>query len=82
MKYRNIRVNVSTIGPTDTPIFETGGLTAEQIFQMKAALAEPFPQSRLAALEEIAKAAAFLASDDGSYMTSAELSVDGSLAQV
>jgi NAD(P)-dependent dehydrogenase (short-subunit alcohol dehydrogenase family) len=37
---------------------------------------------RIGRPEEIAKAVVFLASDDASYITGAELFVDGGLAQV
>jgi NAD(P)-dependent dehydrogenase (short-subunit alcohol dehydrogenase family) len=40
------------------------------------------PLGRLGAPDEIAKAAVFLASDDASYVTGAELFVDGGFAQV
>ena len=40
------------------------------------------PLGRLGTPNEIAKAVVFLASDDSSYITAAELFVDGGFAQV
>jgi NAD(P)-dependent dehydrogenase (short-subunit alcohol dehydrogenase family) len=40
------------------------------------------PLGRLGTPDEVAKAVVFLASDDSSYITGAELFVDGGFAQV
>jgi NAD(P)-dependent dehydrogenase (short-subunit alcohol dehydrogenase family) len=40
------------------------------------------PLGRFGRLDEVAKAVVFLASDDSSYITGAELFVDGGFAQV
>lgn len=69
---QGIRVNAICPGPTDTPMLRNA-LTPEQL----EAFAKTFPMGRLGRPEEIAAAAAFLASDDASFVTGALLYVDG-----
>jgi len=82
LKPRKIRVNAISPGPIETPIFNTMGLTDEQIAEFKASFVSTVPLGRIGTGEEIASAALFLASDDSSYCTGIELFVDGGLAQV
>jgi NAD(P)-dependent dehydrogenase (short-subunit alcohol dehydrogenase family) len=82
LRDREIRVNVISPGYTDTPIFDTGARTPEQVAQLKVAVAKTTPFGRLARPEEIARAAVFLASDDSSYVNGIDLAVDGGLAQI
>ena len=82
LKDRRIRVNAVSPGPIDTPglndlVASTG--TGEQRLKM---LSDSVPLGRLGAPDEIAKAVVFLASDDSSYITGAELFVDGGFTQV
>ena len=83
LKDRNIRVNSISPGPTETPALETTtGLTPEQAEQAAAQFASQIPMGRRGKPEEIADAVTFLASDEGSYITGADLAVDGGMAQV
>lgn len=82
LKPRKIRVNVISPGPIDTPIFEKAGLNGEQIADYKAHLSQQVPLGRMGHVDEIAKPALFLASDDSSFITGIELTVDGGMAQV
>jgi NAD(P)-dependent dehydrogenase (short-subunit alcohol dehydrogenase family) len=81
LKDRHIRVNVLSPGHIDTPILE-GLQQGEALMQMKKGLAEDTPLGRLGNPDEIAKACAFLASDESSYVTGIELYVDGGVAQI
>jgi NAD(P)-dependent dehydrogenase (short-subunit alcohol dehydrogenase family) len=82
LKDRKIRVNVVSPGPIDTPIYESHGETKEESEQTKARFASFVPMGRMGTADEIAKAALFLASDDSSFVTGAELFVDGGMGQV
>lgn len=82
LKDRRIRVNALSPGYTETPIFEKINLPEEQIAGFKAGIPAMVPLGRLGRTDEIAKAAVFLASDDSSYVTGAELFVDGGVSQI
>jgi NAD(P)-dependent dehydrogenase (short-subunit alcohol dehydrogenase family) len=81
LRERHIRVNAISPGHIDTPIFE-GWQTGEALTKMKEELAKNVPLGRFGDPDEIAKAVAFLASDDASYISGIELFVDGGVAQI
>ena len=81
LKQRKIRVNAISPGRIDTPIFN-GVLNEEQTKQFNATVVANVPLGRMGNPDEVAKAASFLASDDSSYITGIELSIDGGLAQI
>ena len=58
------------------------GLSEEQVEEFKESVLNNVPLGRVGNPDEIAKAVAFLASDDSSYITGIELFVDGGLAQI
>ena len=78
LKDRGIRVNAVSPGPIDTPLLNEAFSSPDD---MKA-LASTVVMGRLGRPEEIAKAVVFLASSDASFVTGAELYVDGGAAQV
>jgi NAD(P)-dependent dehydrogenase (short-subunit alcohol dehydrogenase family) len=83
LKGKNIRVNVVSPGVVVTPAYKTElGLSDEQIKQFEAQGAVAAPLGRTGTPDEIAKAVVFLASDDSSYITGADLFVDGGAAQI
>jgi NAD(P)-dependent dehydrogenase (short-subunit alcohol dehydrogenase family) len=79
---RRIRVNAVSPGPIDTPFASKLGLPQEDLQKSGEALAAAVPLKRIGHAAEVAKAVLFLASDDASYVTGAELVVDGGLSQI
>jgi NAD(P)-dependent dehydrogenase (short-subunit alcohol dehydrogenase family) len=73
---KGIRVNVVSPGPVDTSMFAAISTEA------RASLLNMIPLRRLGRPDEIAAAALFLGSDESSFVTGAELCVDGGMAQV
>lgn len=73
---KGIRVNVVSPGPTDT------AMMASASQEIRDALSNMIPLRRMGRPEEVAAAALFLASEESSFTTGAELAVDGGMAQV
>jgi len=83
LKGRDIRINTLSPGPIKTPgLVELVGTDAAQQQGFLDHLASQIPMGRVGDPDEIAKAAVFLASDDASFITGAELFVDGGLRQI
>jgi NAD(P)-dependent dehydrogenase (short-subunit alcohol dehydrogenase family) len=79
---KGIRVNSLAPGAVDTPIYGKMGMTEEQLGGMVESMQTAIPLGRFGRPEELAGAALFLASDDSSYVTGAELVSDGGYSQV
>jgi NAD(P)-dependent dehydrogenase (short-subunit alcohol dehydrogenase family) len=82
LKDRRIRVNAVSPGATDTPGLNDLLASTEAGQQRLKMLPHSVPLGRLGTPDEVAKAVVFLASDDSSFITGAELFVDGGFAQV
>lgn len=77
LKGTGIRVNVLSPGPTATDLAKAAlGDEGQNAF------ADMTPIQRMADPSEIGAVAAFLASDDSSFMTASEVAADGGLAQI
>jgi NAD(P)-dependent dehydrogenase (short-subunit alcohol dehydrogenase family) len=84
LKHRKIRVNAVSPGMISTPMLsgQGMGLSDEQVEQFKKSVLNSVPLGRVGNPDEIAKAVAFLASNDSGYITGIELFVDGGIAQI
>ncbi len=82
LKSRKIRVNAISPGPIETPIFGKMGLSETDMKAFGDNIVSQVPLARMGRSDEIAKAALFLASDDSSYITGIELTVDGGMSQI
>jgi NAD(P)-dependent dehydrogenase (short-subunit alcohol dehydrogenase family) len=71
---RGIRVNTISPGPTDTPML------AQASDEVRQTLSAQIPAKRLGNPEEVAAAALFLASDESTYVSGAELVIDGGMS--
>lgn len=78
---RRIRVNAVSPGGIDTPL-QDRGRTPEQAQAVRDDLASRTPAGRIGTVEDIAKAALFLASDDSTFLLGAEMVVDGGISQL
>jgi NAD(P)-dependent dehydrogenase (short-subunit alcohol dehydrogenase family) len=82
LKERRIRVNAVSPGLIDTPGVNDQVASTAAGQQLLNMVSNGVPLGRRGTPDEIAKAVVFLASDDASYVTGAELFVDGGFAQV
>jgi NAD(P)-dependent dehydrogenase (short-subunit alcohol dehydrogenase family) len=80
---RGIRVNAVSPGPINTPVgFERSGLPKESLDEFMQGIIGKVPMKRIGQPDEIAGVVAFLASSDASYITGAEIPVDGGFGQI
>ena len=69
------KIRVNTVHPGLMPPMRTSGATADPVFRAK--MLGHVPLARSGEVDEVARAILFLASDEASYVTGAELHVDG-----
>ena len=74
---RGIRVNIVVPGATRTPIWKNRAPTPEAFTALEAKMSMSIPLGRIGEADDIARTVVFLASDDASNITAAEIVVDG-----
>jgi NAD(P)-dependent dehydrogenase (short-subunit alcohol dehydrogenase family) len=79
---RGIRVNCISPGVTQTPIFSKFGFDKDTLDTILKTVSSATPLNRLGTPEEIADAIQFLCSESASFISGADLQVDGGLAQI
>lgn len=81
LKSRNIRVNVVSPGPTETPIMDSILSDKDQAKQFMDFVVAQVPLGRIGQPEEVASAVAFLASSESSFINGSEIFTDGGMNQ-
>lgn len=74
---RGIRVNAVSPGPIETPMLTKLDMPADMLDDFKVSFAARIPTGRFGTPEEIGNAVAFLGSAEASFITGANLVVDG-----
>ncbi|HMF76672.1 MAG TPA: SDR family oxidoreductase [Bryobacteraceae bacterium] len=77
-----VLLRIAPPGPIDTPIWSSLDLPKEVVEQIKKQIVSMVPANEMRHTEDIAKAALFLASNDGKFIRGIELFVDGGMASV
>lgn len=79
---RSIRVNCVSPGPIDTGFFHHSGRSELQVAALHDRIGATNPTGRLGTTAEVAAVATFLLSDESTYVTGSDYSVDGGEAQL
>ena len=77
---RKIRVNSVSPGPTKTEILKKAGFSEEQLQQVNEWILEQVPLGKFGAAEDVAKMVAYFCGDAASFITGAEVVMDGGMS--
>lgn len=73
-----IRVNVVSPGPIETPLINRNiGMAEAEVQALREVMISVVPMARMGEADEVARTVLFLASDEASFITSADIRVDG-----
>lgn len=76
---RGIRVNAVSPGPTETEIMNKAGLDEATLKNIKSSLIERIPLKKMGTTEDVAKMVAYFCSDAATFITGAEVLMDGGM---
>ncbi|MEP1552919.1 MAG: SDR family oxidoreductase [Paraglaciecola sp.] len=79
---KGIRVNCLSPGVTQTPIFDKFGIDRGVLDESLIQISDNTPLKRLGTVDDISSAILYLSSEQASFITGADLQVDGGLAQI
>lgn len=80
---RGIRLNMVSPGPIDTPLLHRNpGMSDEEVAGLREQMIAAIPMHRMGEAGEVARAVLFLASEEASFVTGANLFVDGGLLEL
>jgi NAD(P)-dependent dehydrogenase (short-subunit alcohol dehydrogenase family) len=82
LKQRKIRVNSISPGPIDTPGLRHALQSVQDAEKLMTSYLNVIPLGRFGNPDDVLSAVSFLASNDSSFVTGIELSVDGGMAQI
>ncbi|WP_080059209.1 SDR family oxidoreductase [Spirosoma aerolatum] len=77
---RQIRVNSVSPGPTQTQILTKAGYSDEQLVKLNKWMLERIPLNQIGKAEDVGKMVAYFSSDAASFITGAELVMDGGMS--
>jgi NAD(P)-dependent dehydrogenase (short-subunit alcohol dehydrogenase family) len=77
---RKIRVNSVSPGPTATEIMNKAGYTPEQLSQVNEWILDRVPLKQIGKAEDVGKMVAYFCGDAASFITGAEIVMDGGMS--